>query len=55
MDGGRTWQPLDINSDVDEVRAHQTDPDIRRFGLFCTNLAEKTSQDFPHRRTVPDP
>ena len=29
MDGGRTWQPtIDINSDVHEVRAHQTDPDI---------------------------
>jgi hypothetical protein len=29
MDGGRTWQPtIDINSDVHEVRAHQTNPDI---------------------------
>ena len=29
LDGGRTWQPtIDINSDVHEVRAHQTDPDI---------------------------
>jgi hypothetical protein len=29
MDGGRTWQPtVDINSDVHEVRAHQTNPDI---------------------------
>jgi photosystem II stability/assembly factor-like uncharacterized protein len=29
MDGGRTWQPtIDINSDVHEVRAHQSDPDI---------------------------
>ena len=29
MDGGRTWQPtIDINSDVHEVCAHQTDPDI---------------------------
>lgn len=28
-DGGRTWQPtIDINSDVHEVRAHPTDPDI---------------------------
>ncbi len=28
-DGGRTWQPtIDIHSDVHEVRAHQTDPDI---------------------------
>ena len=29
MDGGRTWEPtIDINSDVHEVRAHHTDPDI---------------------------
>jgi hypothetical protein len=29
MDGGRTSQPtIDINSDVHEVRAHHTDPDI---------------------------
>ena len=29
MDGGKTWQPtIDINSDVHEVRAHQTDPDM---------------------------
>ncbi len=29
VDGGRTWQPtIDINSDVHEVRAHPTDPDI---------------------------
>ncbi len=29
MDGGRSWQPtIYINSDVHEVRAHQTDPDI---------------------------
>src|SRR5258708_2548735 len=29
MDGGKTWQPtIDINSDVHEVRAHQTNPDI---------------------------
>jgi hypothetical protein len=29
MDGGSTWQPtIDINSDVHEVRAHLTDPDI---------------------------
>jgi hypothetical protein len=29
MDGGTTWQPtIDINSDVHEVRAHHTDPDI---------------------------
>jgi hypothetical protein len=29
MDGGRTWQPtIDINSDVHEVRAHQSNPDI---------------------------
>ncbi len=29
LDGGRTWQPtMDIHSDVHEVRAHQTDPDI---------------------------
>jgi hypothetical protein len=29
LDGGRTWQPtIDINSDVHEVRAHDTDPDI---------------------------
>jgi hypothetical protein len=29
VDGGTTWQPtIDINSDVHEVRAHQTDPDI---------------------------
>ena len=29
MDGGRTWQPtIDINSDVHEVRAHPTNPDI---------------------------
>ena len=29
MDGGKTWQPtIDINSDVHEVRAHATDPDI---------------------------
>jgi hypothetical protein len=29
LDGGRTWQPtIDINSDVHEVRAHQSDPDI---------------------------
>jgi hypothetical protein len=28
-DGGKTWQPtIDINTDVHEVRAHQTDPDI---------------------------
>jgi hypothetical protein len=28
-DGGKTWQPtIDINSDVHEVRAHSTDPDI---------------------------
>ena len=27
LDGGRTWQPtIDINSDVHEVRAHETDP-----------------------------
>ena len=29
IDGGRTWQPtIDINSDVHEVRAHPTNPDI---------------------------
>jgi hypothetical protein len=29
MDGGRTWHPtIDINSDVHEVRAHPTNPDI---------------------------
>jgi photosystem II stability/assembly factor-like uncharacterized protein len=29
MDGGRTWQPtIDINSDVHEVRAHPSDPDL---------------------------
>ena len=29
MDGGKTWQPtIDINSDVHEVRAHPTDPDM---------------------------
>ena len=29
MDGGSTWQPtIDINSDVHEVRAHPTNPDI---------------------------
>ena len=29
IDGGRSWQPtIDINSDVHEVRTHQTDPDI---------------------------
>jgi photosystem II stability/assembly factor-like uncharacterized protein len=29
MDGGGTWQPpIDINSDVHEVRAHHADPDI---------------------------
>lgn len=29
VDGGRTWQPtIDINSDVHEVCAHQSDPDI---------------------------
>ena len=29
MDGGRTWQPtIDIHSDVHEVRAHPTNPDI---------------------------
>src|SRR5665213_3565659 len=29
MDGGRTWQPtIDINSDVHEVRTHQSNPDI---------------------------
>ena len=29
VDGGSSWQPtIDINSDVHEVRAHQTDPDI---------------------------
>ncbi len=29
IDGGRTWQPtIDISSDVHEVRAHLTDPDI---------------------------
>jgi hypothetical protein len=29
MDGGRSWEPtIDINSDVHEVRAHQTNPDI---------------------------
>jgi hypothetical protein len=29
MDGGRTWQPtIDINSDVHEVRAHPTNPDL---------------------------
>jgi hypothetical protein len=29
VDGGRTWQPtIDINSDVHEVRAHQSNPDI---------------------------
>ncbi len=29
MDGGRTWQPtIDINSDVHEVRAHPTNPEI---------------------------
>jgi hypothetical protein len=29
VDGGSTWQPtIDINSDVHEVRAHQTNPDI---------------------------
>ena len=29
MDGGRTWQPtIDINSDVHEVCAHPTDPDL---------------------------
>jgi len=29
MDGGRIWQPtIDIHSDVHEVRAHQTDPDL---------------------------
>jgi hypothetical protein len=29
MDGGRSWQPtIDIDSDVHEVRAHPTDPDI---------------------------
>ena len=29
LDGGRTWQPtIHIDSDVHEVRAHQTDPDI---------------------------
>ncbi len=29
MDGGTSWQPtIDINSDVHEVRAHKTDPDI---------------------------
>ena len=29
VDGGRTWQPtIDINSDVHEVRAHETDPDL---------------------------
>jgi hypothetical protein len=29
IDGGKTWHPtIDINSDVHEVRAHQTDPDI---------------------------
>jgi hypothetical protein len=29
MDSGRTWQPtIDINSDVHEVRAHPSDPDL---------------------------
>ena len=29
LDGGRTWQPtIDINTDVHEVRAHPTDPDL---------------------------
>jgi hypothetical protein len=29
MDGGRTWQPtIDINSDVHEVRAHPSDPEM---------------------------
>jgi hypothetical protein len=29
IDGGKTWQPtIDINSDVHEVRAHPTNPDI---------------------------
>ena len=29
LDGGRTWQPtIDVHSDVHEVRAHPTDPDI---------------------------
>ncbi|MGO8670349.1 MAG: WD40/YVTN/BNR-like repeat-containing protein [Capsulimonadaceae bacterium] len=29
MDGGRSWQPtIDIHSDVHEVRAHQTDPNL---------------------------
>jgi hypothetical protein len=28
-DGGKTWHPtIDINTDVHEVRGHQTDPDI---------------------------
>src|SRR5260370_7829526 len=29
MDGGKTWQPtIDINSNVHEGRAHQTNPDL---------------------------
>lgn len=29
IDGGRTWEPtIDINSDVHEVRAHETNPDL---------------------------
>ena len=29
MDSGKTWQPtIDINSDVYEVCAHESDPDI---------------------------
>ncbi len=29
LDGGKTWQPtIDINTDVHEVRAHLTDPDL---------------------------
>ncbi len=29
LDGGKTWQPtIEINSDVHEVRAHPTNPDI---------------------------
>jgi hypothetical protein len=47
MDGGRTWQPtIDINSDVHEVRAHQSDPDIvvaaSAIGLCISHNAGET-------------